>query len=76
MSILASTEAVSLDSCYVYRHMQHVLEQSRSFTYIAWAAIIAFGAMTVMLAIKLDKEMTALASNRDYLETMIEEVPD
>lgn len=56
--------------------MQHVLEQSRSFTYIAWAAIIAFGAMTVMLAIKLDKEMTALASNRDYLETMIEEVPD
>lgn len=56
--------------------MKHVLEQSSTFPYIAWAAIIAFGAMTVMLTLKLNEEMTALASNRDYLETMIEEVPD
>lgn len=55
--------------------MKHTLEQSNSFPYIAWAAIIAFGAMTVMLALKLNEEMTALASNRDYLETMLQEPP-
>ncbi len=56
--------------------MKHTLEQSSSFRYIAWAAIFAFGAMTVMLAVKLNEEMTALASNRDYLETMLEEAPE
>lgn len=76
MSILAGTKAVSLCLCYVYRHMKHVLEQSNTFPYIAWAAIIAFGSMTVMLAIKLDEEMTSLSSNREYLETMIAEVPE
>ncbi len=76
MSILASTETVSLPLCYVYRHMKHVLEQSSTFPYIAWAAIIAFGSMTVMLAIQLDEEMTHLSSNREYLETMLAETPD
>jgi hypothetical protein len=56
--------------------MKHVLEQSRTFPYIAWAAIFAFGSMTVMLAIQLDEEMTNLSSNREYLETMLEEVPN
>lgn len=74
--ILARTQAVSLDLCYVYKHMKHVLEQSSLFPYIAWTAIIVFGVITIMLAFKFNEEMSALASNRDYLETMIEAVPD
>lgn len=54
--------------------MKHVLEQSSLFPYIAWITIIAFGTLTIMLALKLDDEMTALASNRDYLETLAAEV--
>jgi len=56
--------------------MKHVLEQSSLFPYIAWTAIIVFGVITIMLAFKFNEEMSALASNRDYLETMIEAVPD
>ena len=56
--------------------MRHILEQSSTFPYIAWTAIIAFGAMTIMLTLQLDQEMTALASNRDYLETMTKKVSD
>jgi len=56
--------------------MKHTLEQSGTFPYIAWCAVIAFGAMTVMLSIKLDEEMTVLASNRDYLEMVANEISE
>ena len=53
--------------------MNHALETSSSFPYIAWAAIFAFSTMTVALALELEAEMTALASNRDYIETMLKQ---
>ncbi len=61
--------------CYIYVYMKHTLEQSSTFPYIAWAFIVAFGIMTVTLSLELNKEMTALASDREDTTNMIRSIP-